>query len=39
MAKISFPGGTNAAEKRAKEQAKHKGFKKGGAGPSKGKLK
>ena len=39
MAKLSFPGGTNVAEKRAKELAKLKGFKKSGAAPSKGKLK
>ena len=39
MAKLSFPGGSNVAEKRAAEQAKRKGFKKPGAAPSKGKLK
>lgn len=39
MAKLSFPGGTNVAERRAAEQAKQKGFKKSGAAPSAGKLK
>jgi hypothetical protein len=39
MAKLSFPSGTNVADKRAAEQAKSKGFKKAGAAPSKGKLK
>ena len=39
MKKLTFPGGTNVAEKRAIEQAKLKGFKKPGAAPSKGKLK
>jgi len=39
MAKLSFPGGANVAEKRAKEQARLKGFRKPGAAPSTGKLK
>ena len=39
MKKLSFPGGSNVAEKRAAEQTKTKGFKKAGAAPSKGKLK
>ena len=39
MKKLSFPSGTNVADKRAAEQAKIKGFKKPGAAPSKGTLK
>ena len=36
MAKLSFPGGTNVAKRRAQEQARLKQIKRSGAAPGAG---